>query len=110
MPKRITATNRAQTFLRQWREHRGFNLEKMAERIGQSVSTLSRVEKGQTPYSQDFLEAYARVLGCHAADFLLRPPTTPETIWTIYEAMNAAARARLDRIARALADGEADVS
>jgi transcriptional regulator with XRE-family HTH domain len=107
MPKRIATAARGSTFLRQWREHRGLNLDRMAKQVGQSVSTLSRVEKGLTPYSQDFIEAYARILDCHPADFLLRPPTSPESIWQVYDGMNEAQRADLARIARALRNDEA---
>lgn len=65
---------RRPTYIRAWREHRGFTQERLAERVSLTAATLSRVENGKLPYSQPMLEALAEALGCEPADLLARPP------------------------------------
>ena len=50
-----TKTVRHRTFLKEWREYRNLT-PKAAERIGVEQPTLSRLERGISPYSQDFLK------------------------------------------------------
>ena len=38
------------------------------------VSSLSRVERGEQPYSQPMIEAIAEALNCEPADLLTRNP------------------------------------
>ncbi len=73
------------TFIRRWREYRGLTLEQLAERIGSTHATLSRVERGLLPYSQIMLEALADALGTDAPSLLMRDPTDPEGVWSIWE-------------------------
>ena len=61
-------------FLAQWRQYRDLSQEDLADLLGTSGATISRVESGQRPYSQDFLEAAAEALGCTPADILSRDP------------------------------------
>lgn len=60
---------RKATKIRAWRKHRLKSLEKVAadlERMGYQIShgQLSRVERGESPYNQDLIEALANVLHC----------------------------------------------
>lgn len=73
------------TFIRQWREVAGLTLERLADRIGSTHATLSRVERGLLPYSQPMLEALADALNTDPASLLIRDPRDPEGIWSIWE-------------------------
>lgn len=46
----------------------------LADKIGTTGATVSRTESGQHPYSQDYMEAVADVLGCTASDLISRDP------------------------------------
>lgn len=72
-------------FLRAWRKHRGYTQEKLAEMVGTSVGYISDLEKGKRRYNQDLLEALATALNCEPADLIMRDPTMPESIWTIWD-------------------------
>jgi transcriptional regulator with XRE-family HTH domain len=105
MAKRFKSGAPAQPhFLRYWREHRGLSQDQVADAIGISKASVSRVENGITPYTQDVLESYARVLECTVADLVSRPPSDPEGLWAIWERLRAEDRPRAVAILRALAD------
>lgn len=79
------------TFLREWRLFRHLTLERAADRIGEvtgegfSHGQLSRIERGEQPYSQAILEAAADAYGTDPASLLMRNPADPEGIWSIWE-------------------------
>jgi transcriptional regulator with XRE-family HTH domain len=89
MAKRVTSRPRKpqwrKTFIREWREHRQLTLEQLAERVGTTHATLSRVERGLIPYSQAMLEALAEALQTEPASLLIRNPTDPEGIWSVWD-------------------------
>lgn len=58
------------TFLKEWREYRGLSQEQASERLEMDRSNLSRVERGQIPYSQGLLEAAAEAYSCEPWDLL----------------------------------------
>jgi DNA-binding XRE family transcriptional regulator len=68
------------TFLKEWRDKRGYSQEEAAELIGIERSTLSKIETGKMAYSQPFLEAAAEAYMCEPADLLMRNPTDPDGI------------------------------
>lgn len=76
--------SRTKHFLKQWRKHRGFSQERLAESIGVSQGQYSKVENFKKPYDQVFMESAADALGCSVVDLITRPPTDPEGIWTIW--------------------------
>ena len=84
---------RRPTFIRAWRKHRGLTLAQLADRllteleIDISEGQLSRIERGETPYSQDILEALAAVLRCEPADLIMRDPTQADAIWSLLETL-----------------------
>ena len=49
--------------------------EELAERIDISRETVSRIENGVSPYSQDFLELAAQALGCEPGDLINVDPS-----------------------------------
>jgi transcriptional regulator with XRE-family HTH domain len=91
-------------FLRHWREHRGLSQDQVAGAIGISKASVSRVENGITPYTQDVVEAYARLLRCTVADLVSRPPADPEGLWAIWDRLRAEDKPRAIAILRALVD------
>jgi transcriptional regulator with XRE-family HTH domain len=71
------------TYIRAWREKRGYTLDDMVGRldaIGLRITgaSLSRIERGIQPYSQDVLEAIATALNVSAADLIENDPDVPE--------------------------------
>lgn len=58
------------TFLKEWREYRELTQEQAAERVGMDRSNLSRVERGEVPYSQALLEAASEAYRCEPWDLL----------------------------------------
>ena len=58
---------RKPTYIRAWRDEKGLTLEGLAGRmatigVATTPATLSRIERGIHPYSQDMLEALAAAL------------------------------------------------
>lgn len=88
------------TFIREWREFRGLTLEQLADRIGTTHPTLSRVERAIAPYSQAMLEALSVALGCEPADLLMRNPNDPEGIWSVWDNAQPGERAMIVDLAR----------
>jgi transcriptional regulator with XRE-family HTH domain len=75
-------------FIREWRKHRGLTQEQLAERIGIGRSYLTKIERGDRRWDQPFLEAAADALRCEPQDILVRDPTDPEGIWSIWDRIN----------------------
>lgn len=73
------------TFMRQWREKAGLTLERAADRIGTTHASLSRIERGKQPYSQELLEAAAAAYNTDVASLLMRNPADPEGLWSIWD-------------------------
>ncbi len=89
-------------FVREWRKHRGYSLERLAEMIGTTHATLSRIERGLLPYNQPFLERAAEMLMCEPADLLMRNPEDPEGIWSIWDRAKPGERRQIVEIAKTL--------
>ena len=103
MAKRFPQRQRRRpTFIRQWREFRELTQEKLADRLGMSKAQLSRIEAGLQPYSQDFLEACAEALMTDPASLLMRDPSAPDAIWSIWDQARPAEREQIAAVARAL--------
>jgi transcriptional regulator with XRE-family HTH domain len=105
-PKRERRPN----FLRQWRKHRGFTLETVGAEVGMTGPNLGRVEKGEVPYSQDLLEQLADMYGCEIADLLVRDPSDPEGMWSIWERAQPAQRNQIAAVAKALIGEDANTA
>jgi transcriptional regulator with XRE-family HTH domain len=63
------------THLLEWRKHRDFSQEELADRVGTTAATVSRLENGKQPYTQPLLELLAEALRCEPADIIMRPPS-----------------------------------
>jgi transcriptional regulator with XRE-family HTH domain len=94
-------TKRA-THIRAWRKYRGLSLERLGERVGVTKGALSQLENGTVAYTQPMLEALADALSCEPQDLLMRDPTDPEGIWSIYDSLTPAGKAQAVEILKAL--------
>lgn len=92
-------------FLREWRKHHGLSIDALIERIkanvedrvlaegeegdmkrlGLSQPNISRIERGDIPYNQTILELIAEVYGVDAASLIIRDPSDPDGLWSIYD-------------------------
>lgn len=89
-------------FLKQWRKHRGYTQERLAEMTSMAPSYYSDIEKGNRRYNQDHLEAFAEALSCDIADLLTRDPTDPQGLWSIYDSLQPIERIQLVEIAKTI--------
>lgn len=69
-------------FVAEWREHFGHSQEKLAEMIGTTKATISRLENYENSYSQDLIEAIAEVLSLSPATLLAIDPKDENDIFT----------------------------
>lgn len=103
MPPRVAFNpSRHRHFIREWRKHRGLTLERLAERIGTTAGNLSRIEKGQQPYTQDFLEAAAEALATDAASLIMRDPMRQDAIWSLWDSAKPAEREQIVNVISAM--------
>lgn len=92
---------KARHFISQWRNYRGLTQEQLAERIHKDRSYISKIEGGVKRYDQPFLEAAAIALGCKPFDLIMRDPTQPGAIWSIWAKIPEDDRERAARILEA---------
>jgi transcriptional regulator with XRE-family HTH domain len=105
MPKRIAFQKkraRRRTFFKEWRLHRGLSQEQLADRIETSVASISRIESGTQPYTQDVLEALAEALNTDPASLIMRNPEEPEAMWSIWDQAKKAERQLIEELARSV--------
>lgn len=89
-------------FIKEWRKHRGLTQDQLADRIGMNRAYLSKIESGKRRYDQPFLEAAADVLRCEPADLIIRDPSDPDGIWSIWDQLKPVERSQVVEIARTL--------
>ena len=90
------------TYIRQWRQHRGLSLEKLAAMVPMDKSNLSKLERGLLPYNQQILERLASALMVDEASLLVRDPSAPGAIWIAWAQATLAERTQIEAIAEAL--------
>lgn len=76
---------RQRIYLREWRKHRNLTQETLTARLEVDRTIVSKIETGKLDYHQAFLERAAEALNCEPADLLVRDPSRPEAIWSIWE-------------------------
>lgn len=81
---------RGPTFLKAWRDFRELTQEAAADRIGIDRTTVGRIEKGELPYNQDFLERAALVYGCDPEDLIGINPLQPDPPRLVYDRLRQA--------------------
>lgn len=93
---------RRRTFFLEWRKHRKLTQDQLAERIGTTKTRVSMKENGEEPYDQGYLEALADALQTDPSSLLMRDPSNPEAMWTIWDQAKPAQRRQIEEVARAL--------
>lgn len=105
MPARFRKKGpRRRHFIGEWRLHRDLTQEQLADELGTTKQTISRIENGVQPYSQDFLEACADALRCEPGDLITRDPKDPEGLWSIWEGIPPPQRSLALAVMRAFRD------
>lgn len=99
---RMARALRTTHYIRQWRKHRGLTLEQLAERIGMTHQNLGKIERGKVPYNQVLLELLAEQLRCEPADLIIRDPSQPDGIWSIWDQLKPVEREQMVEIAKTL--------
>lgn len=106
-------------FLREWRDFRDMKLERVAERIAllsaeradadpeakrltMTHATLSRIERGLIPYGQHLLEMLAEIYQTDPGSLIMRDPTEPEAIWSIWDKLKPADKVRVVELAKTI--------
>lgn len=89
-------------FIREWRKHRGYSQEQLADRIGINRAHLSKIETGSRKYDEEFLELAAVALRCAPVDLLIRDPSDPDGLWSIYDQLGPVQRVQLVEIGKTL--------
>ena len=90
------------TYLREWRGKKGKTLVQVAEFLHMSHGNLSKIERGLVPYNQELLEALADLYDCDPVDLLIRDPSEPTNIWSIWDRALPAQRRQIVEIAETL--------
>lgn len=94
---------RTKTFLREWRKMKpGRTLEIVAAQLHISQPQLGRIERGDQPYNQDLLEALAELYGCAVPDLLMRDPSRPNNIWSIWDIAQPGEKRLIEAAAEAI--------
>jgi len=94
-------------YLKQWRQHRGLTQQRLADRVNLSKPFISEMERGKKGYSQETLEALAEALMCEPADLIMRDPTSPDPIWSVWDKVPATKRNDALRVLAAFAEDSA---
>jgi transcriptional regulator with XRE-family HTH domain len=88
------------TFIAQWRKFRSLNQEQLAARLDMTQSQVSQIESGKRGYTQETLEAIADALQTDVASLLMRDPTDPDAIWSIWDQAKTGEKAMIVEIAK----------
>lgn len=87
-------------FLKQWRKHRGLTQEQLSERAGLSKPFISQLEGGKRQFTHETLVVLAEALRCEPADLIMRDPSDPEGIWSVWDSLAAVERRQVVEIAK----------
>lgn len=85
----------ARHYLREWRKFRGYTLEHVAERVGMSHQNLGKIERGKVPYNEVLLDLLADIYRADRGSLIMRDPSRPDPLWTIYDQLAPPERVRL---------------
>lgn len=62
-------------YFKEWREDKGWTQQELADSLGTSKQTVSRIETGARDWSKGYLEAFSVAIGCAPVVPLLLPPS-----------------------------------
>lgn len=89
-------------FIRAWRQAKHMSLEQLAARVPMDKGNLSKVERSLLPYNQEMLERLAEALGTEPASLLMRDPSSPTPIWSIWDRASPGQRRQIEEVAATL--------
>jgi transcriptional regulator with XRE-family HTH domain len=96
-------------YLREWREHRGLSLARLAQRMEvepgeELISSVSigRIERGVQPYSQPILEAIAVALDVSTFDLLAVNPKVDGKVIDLLNIIRSLDNSRLEMATKML--------
>lgn len=69
--------------------------------MGLTQATIARLERGDIAYTQPVLEAIADALSCEPADLIMRDPSDPSGIWSIWDQIAPEARQQATKVLEA---------
>jgi transcriptional regulator with XRE-family HTH domain len=92
----------AKTYIRAWREFRGKTQDQCGQAVGISESQFNRIENGKSPYNQVFLELAAEYLETDVASLLMRDPTQPAALWSLWDHASVGERKDIERLVRVI--------
>lgn len=87
-------------YIKEWRKHRGLSQEQLAERLGVSRPQITKFEKNTRQPDLAELEVLAEILRCEPADLIMRDPTDPDGIWSIWDTLAPTERSQVVEIAK----------
>jgi len=102
-PVKKSKSDRGRHFLREWRVYRKgstgrkLTIEHVAGLIDVDHSTISRVERGESPYDEDLLQKLALVYGCEPADLIDINPLEPDPPKLVYDRLKSAPKEMQER-------------
>lgn len=70
----MTSGALGKTHIRAWRTFRGLSQEQLADAVGITTASLSRIENGKQPYNQRQLELMSGALNCEAWQLIAVDP------------------------------------
>lgn len=94
-------------FLREWRTYREKTLVQVADVLHMTHGNLSKIERGLVPYNQELLERLAELYMCEPADLIIRDPSEPIDIWSVWDRAKTGDKAKIAAIARTIVDDSA---
>lgn len=97
-----TRPKKTKWHLKAWRTYRGYTQDRLAEMTGLSKPFISQLERGERGYTQDTLELLAEALRCDIGDLIVRDPTDPDGLWSIYDQLEPVQRRQVVEIAKTL--------
>ena len=87
MARRVTKIRNAKArhYVKQWGNHRGLTQEALGELIGVAHGAIGQLERGETNYTQETMEAIAEAPRCSVADLIAWDPSDKESFWSVVD-------------------------
>ena len=81
MPARVgNPSRRRRHFIKEWHDFRGLSQQELANLVGTTKTSISRIEALKQGYTQDMLEVIADSLGTHVGTLLSRLPQPGDSV------------------------------
>lgn len=102
----MNTANRQTTYIKEWRTHRGYTQQELADALGVTKGYISELERGVKRYNQDVLEGVAKVLRCQPVDVLAHEPSGRCDLCEAWQRMSGGQRALSLKIIQLIASSE----